>query len=348
MIKCVDIFCGLGGLTHGLALGGVKVVAGVDIDKNCRFPFEQNNRARFIQKSVAELSGSHLQKLWGQCKNTLLAGCAPCQPFSTYSRKNRQGLEAKQVRDERWPLVREFARLIGEASPKFVTMENVPQLIDHPVFEDFLAELSNYHVSYGIVDCESYGVPQTRKRLVLLASQLGNVSLLPPDKFKHHAHPTVRNAISHLPSISAGGSDPGDCLHSAPRLSDLNLRRIKASIPGGSWRDWPTELRADCHIRTTGDTYPSVYGRMQWDAPAPTITTQCFGFGNGRFGHPEQDRAISLREAAILQTFPQTYQFVAEKQSVRYAVLGRLIGNAVPVKLGEVIAKSFVDHLGKS
>jgi DNA (cytosine-5)-methyltransferase 1 len=155
----------------------------------------------------------------------------------------------------------------------------------------------------------------------------------------------VRQAISHLPALEAGASDPKDALHVACSLSDLNLRRIKASKPGGTWRDWDDELIAQCHRKNTGLTYPSVYGRMEWDAPAPTITTQCFGFGNGRFGHPEQHRAISLREAAILQTFPDDYRFLAPHERVSFSRLGRLIGNAVPVRIGEAVAYSLIKHV---
>ena len=122
-------------------------------------------------------------------------------------------------------------------------------------------------------------------------------------------------------------------------LSELNLRRIRASKPGGTWRDWSAELQAACHQRESGETYPSVYGRMEWGKVAPTITTQCFGYGNGRFGHPDQNRAISLREAAMLQTFPEDYRFVSDGSPVRFNALGRLIGNAVPVLLGEIIGK---------
>ena len=153
---------------------------------------------------------------------------------------------------------------------------------------------------------------------------------------------TVRDTIAGLAPIEAGQESAGDPTHRASRLSELNLRRIRASTPGGSWRDWDRTLVAQCHREASGETYPSVYGRMQWDSPAPTITTQSFGFGNGRFGHPEQDRALSLREAALLQTFPEDYEFVPEGERARFSVIGKLIGNAVPVKLGEAIARAFV------
>jgi DNA (cytosine-5)-methyltransferase 1 len=145
--------------------------------------------------------------------------------------------------------------------------------------------------------------------------------------------------------LIAGGSDPNDSLHRASSLSKLNLERIKASKPGGSWRDWDKSLLAECHRKQSGKTYPGVYGRMEWDTPAPTITTQCFGYGNGRFGHPEQDRAISLREAAILQTFPEDYCFLPHTERISFSRIGRMIGNAVPVRLGEVIALSILSHL---
>lgn len=200
---------------------------------------------------------------------------------------------------------------------------------------------------WDVIDCVKYNVPQTRKRLVLVASRLGPIGLVQPARpSKCPAKgPTVRASISHLKPLRAGESDPDDPLHSACKLSQLNLNRIRSSIPGGTWRDWRPSLIAKCHKKISGGTYPGVYGRMEWDAPAPTITTQSFGYGNGRFGHPEQDRAITLREAAILQTFPSTYRFLPENEKVRFSVLGRLIGNAVPVQIGVTVAKSLIDHL---
>ena len=340
MIAGVDLFCGLGGLTYGLIKGGVRVVAGIDMDPQCRFPYEENNDARFIESDVRDLSGDDLRSLWEDESHSLLAGCAPCQPFSTYSRKGRR----KRL-DTKWDLVADFGRLIRESQPDFVTMENVPQLVDHKVFAEFTESLYGYSLWWNVTECAKYHVPQTRKRLVLLASRLGPIELLSPGLIEENNSPTVRKAISHLLPLAAGASDPTDALHSACRLSELNLRRIRASKPGGTWRDWDVELVADCHRQASGETYPSVYGRMEWDALSPTITTQSFGYGNGRFGHPEQDRAITLREAAILQTFPDSYRFLQPGERVRFSVLGRLIGNAVPVRIGEVIAESFLTHV---
>ncbi|MEG3437167.1 DNA (cytosine-5-)-methyltransferase [Pannus brasiliensis CCIBt3594] len=341
IISCIDLFCGVGGLTHGLIRGGIKVVAGVDIDSQCCFPYETNNNSLFIERDIRELSGNEINNLFGYSQTRLLAGCAPCQPFSTYTRKNRK--KSPRFQDEKWDLVSDFGRLIHDTKPELITMENVPQLVDEIVFEKFIQGIKKdgYHTWWKVVDCSGYGVPQTRKRLVLLASKLGEIELLPPDQ--HHV--TVREAIYDLPPLVAGGTDPNDKLHTSSSLSDLNLRRIKASKPGRTWRDWDEDLIAPCHRKNSGQTYPSVYGRMEWDTLAPTITTQCFGYGNGRFGHPEQDRAISLREAAILQTFPRDYRFLSPNETVRFNRLGRLIGNAVPVRMGEVIAKSLIIHV---
>ena len=336
-INAIDLFCGVGGLTHGLVKAKVNVVAGLDIDPTCSFPYSKNNSAQFLQRDIVALDPGELENLFPNDGYRLLAGCAPCQPFSTYSRR------ARRTPDDDWSLLKSFGRLIRAAQPELVTMENVPQLVDHEIFGEFLVDLDGYSVTWTIVDCADFGVPQTRKRLVLMASRLGD-SQLSLKPYVRRAK-TVREAIGSLPAIRAGESLSSDPLHVASRLSDLNMRRIRASRPGGTWRDWPTELRAACHRRPTGDTYPSVYGRMSWDEAAPTITTQCFGYGNGRFGHPEQDRAISLREAAMLQTFPRSYALAPPGAMIRFSRMGRLIGNAVPVRLGEAIGKALNSHV---
>lgn len=339
-VSCVDLFCGAGGLTHGLVKEGVPVVAGVDLDPACRFPYEKNNPGKFIECDVKNLTGDDLNGLFGDAGIRILAGCAPCQPFSTYAQRyESDGKEGK------WGLLYHFARLAEETTPDIITMENVPTVAKHKVFHDFVEALEkqlNYHVWYSVVDSSQYGVPQMRRRMVLLASKHGPIEMIEPT----HKNPkTVRQVIGRLRPIRAGESAPKDRLHVASSLSEKNLLRIMFSKPGGTWRDWPEELIADCHKAETGRTYPGVYGRMEWDKPAPTMTTQCYGFGNGRFGHPEQNRAISLREAAILQSFPRDYAFVPKKGDVSFTVLGRLIGNAVPVDLGRAIAKSINKHL---
>lgn len=337
-ITSVDLFCGAGGLTHGFVLEGIPVVAGIDMDPACRFPYESNNSARFVERDISAVTAAELRELFGDIDIRILAGCAPCQPFSTYAQ--RYSLAG----DGKWGLLYEFARLAEATSPDVITMENVPTVAKHAVFHDFVATLKrlDYHVWHDIVDSSKYGVPQARRRMVLLASKYGEFKIVEPT---HVTPKTVRQAIGRLRPLSAGEAAPRDKLHVAPTLSETNLRRIKVSKPGGSWRNWPKHLIAECHRGESGRTYPSVYGRMEWDKPAPTMTTQCYGFGNGRFGHPEQDRAISLREAAILQSFPRDYAFVPEGEEVSFKLLGRLIGNAVPVDLGRAIARSIKAHL---
>lgn len=338
-ISCVDLFCGAGGLTHGFVLEGLPVVAGIDLDPACRFPYEANNQARFVEQDIGKVTAEELNNLFGDAELTVLAGCAPCQPFSTYAQRYET-----DGKDGKWGLLYHFARLAKEANPDVITMENVPTVAKHEVFHDFVASLKElgYHVWFDVVDSSKFGVPQTRNRMVLLASKLGDIRMLPPSTIKPK---TVRQAISHLRVLKAGESAPRDKLHATATLSEKNLMRIKASKPGGTWRDWPESLVADCHKAKSGKTYAGVYGRMEWDKPGPTMTTQCYGFGNGRFGHPEQDRAISLREAAILQSFPRTYHFIPDGGEVNFSALGRLIGNAVPVDLGRAIARSIKAHL---
>lgn len=337
-IVAVDLFCGMGGLTHGLSKAGVAVRLGVDLDPACRYPIEANNAARFLEADVGELLPSDVQTAFDDAQITLLAGCAPCQPFSSYAQSAKRDAPHGD-----WDLLRSFSRLVLAVRPTLVTMENVPPLMKQPIFKDFVADLhgAGYNLDFKVVDGRNIGLPQRRQRLVLVASLLGPITI--PDAEKPSA--TVRDAIANLPPLSAGSSDPEDPLHAAAALSDLNLARVRHSKPGGTWRDWPSELVAPCHARATGSTYPSVYGRMEWDKPAPTMTTQCYGFGNGRFGHPEQDRAISLREAAMIQSFPKDYAFVPPGTPINFNSLGRMIGNAVPVLLGEFIGEILVGHV---
>jgi DNA (cytosine-5)-methyltransferase 1 len=337
----VDVFCGVGGLTHGFCLEHFHIAAGLDVDERCRYAYESNNGAPFIRADVRALAAEDVARLFPPGLPRVLVGCAPCQPFSQYNQKNS---------DPNWKLLGEFGRLAVAVGPDVISMENVPKLADFRgghVFRGFVNDLvgAGYHVAWDVLFCPDFGVPQRRSRLVLLASRLGPISLPTPT---HHPqeYRTVRQAIGAMPRLAAGEADPRDMLHRASRLSDTNTRRMRASRPGGTWRDWDPRLVAACHRARSGRTYPSVYGRMQWDEPAPTITTQFYGFGNGRFGHPAQDRAISLREGAILQTFPPGYAFAAPDEPVHFKRLGKLIGNAVPVELARAIARTVRSHLG--
>lgn len=338
-LAAVDLFCGAGGLTKGLELAGVDVRLGIDIDTACAFPYEANNRARYLLSPVEDTKADIVRCAMQDAPLRLIAGCAPCQPFSTYS----QGRPASG--DGRWSLLGQFLRLVRETIPEYITMENVPRLEHQAIFANVVWDLRKlgYYVQYGVLNCLDYGVPQQRRRLVLLGSRLAPIQL-PGSKSTDVPHRTVRDTIGHLPPLLAGGVDPKDPLHQCASLSPTNLARMRASRPGGSWRDWDSDLIAHCHRQKTGKTFRSVYGRMVWDSPAPTLTTQFYGFGSGRFGHPEQDRAVSLREGALLQSFPIDYQFAPPEQPVLRKTVGRLIGNAVPVKLGKVIGATIMAH----
>ena len=339
-IQAIDLFCGVGGLTHGLKKSGIKVKLGVDIDPACKYPYEKNNNASCLIQDIKNVSSIELESYFTKKSGyKLLAGCAPCQTFSSYNQKAASN-------DNRWWLLREFTRVVKQINPELVTIENVPKVVEHSVFKEFLKVLrkQNYEYDFKALNCFEYGIPQNRQRLVLIASRLGPIKILAPSKFKQKAT-SVADAIRGLPKIRAGEIHHKDPLHQSSAMTDLNMKRIIASTPGGTWRDWPSELIADCHKKNSGKSYPSVYGRMKWEEPAPTITTQFFGFGNGRFGHPEQNRAISLREGAIIQSFPHNYKFVAPNTPISKTRIGRLIGNAVPVRLGYVIGCSFRAHL---
>lgn len=342
-ISAIDVFCGVGGLTHGMQKAGIGVRAGYDIDPACAYPYEYNNDSQFILKDISDVSSQHLSSWFQQGDIRLLAGCAPCQPFSSYSK----GRDARK--DRKWPLLYEFSRLIDESRTELVTMENVPDIVNHQVYNDFVKKLKKlgYYVWAKSVFCPDYGIPQMRTRHVVLASMLGPIELIKPTR-KPNNYKTVKQTIGKLPSICAGEQHSGDLLHKSAGLSNINLKRIRLSKPGGSWRDWPVSLRAACHKKESGRSYSGVYARMSWDEPGPTMTTQCYGFGNGRFGHPDQDRAISLREAALLQTFPKSYRFTPPGKDIELLPVGRMIGNAVPVQLGKVIGQSLMRHVANT
>lgn len=344
--QVVDLFCGVGGLTHGFTQEGFEVVAGFDIDESCKFAFEYNNRSTFLKKDIRQIDPVDIISLYKDRSKKILVGCAPCQPFSTLTNSKQH-----KSSEKKWDLLYEFSRLIEKTQPEIISMENVPQLKNFnggKIFKNFISHLKRqgYYVKYYVVYCPDYGIPQRRKRLVLLASKIGEIEIIPithtPDKYV-----TVRDAIAHLEPIEDGEYSEKDLLHRSSKLSELNKRRISTTSEGGGWRSWSEDLILDCHKKETGKSYGSVYGRMKWSEPAPTMTTQCTGIGNGRFGHPQQNRAISLREAALFQTFPESYQFFSKKSDFKPTIIARHIGNAVPVRLGQVIAQSIKVHLEK-
>lgn len=340
-VSAVDVFCGIGGLTHGLAKAGIPVTTGIDMDDSCRYAYEANNEAKFIKADIRKLTAGEVKRLFGKADVRVLAGCAPCQCFSKHTQKIKN-----RKQDEKWMLLDAFGELITGVRADIVTMENVGELTKLDVFHRFVSRLEKegYYVYCKTVYCPDYGIPQKRSRLVLLASRYGAIELIEkthaPDRYR-----TVRQTIGKLDNIRIGETSEKDKMHRAVTLSPLNLKRIKQSKPGGTWLDWDEKLRCRCHRKKSGETYSGVYGRMVWNKPGPTITTQFFRYGTGRFGHPEQDRALTLREGALLQTFPKKYKFICPAKDYSLRQLGTHIGNAVPVRLGVIIGRSILRHL---
>lgn len=342
-IQVVDLFCGVGGLTRGLLDAGLDVIAGFDIDPTCQFTYENNNGVDYHIENIRDVTGDEINALYDNDTVKVLVGCAPCQPFS----QMRFKFGGANEQDEKYNLLLEFGRLIRETLPSVISMENVPQIRETTVYEEFLATLRGcgYHVDAHVIFCPDYGIPQTRRRFVLVGSLLGPIHIINPTHSRSEVH--VRDFIGGLPPINAGEVDTNDPMHRSASLSERNLQRIQASIPGGTWRDWPEELRCFCHRKKSGQTYSSVYGRMTWEQIGPTITTQFYNYGTGRYGHPEQDRALSLREGALLQTFPLNYNFINPDAPFVFSDVARHIGNAVPVRLGEVIGISIMQHINE-
>lgn len=334
----VDFFCGGGGLTKGLSNAGIRVLGGYDSCQAYKDTYENNNKCKFVGMDIRDVDTTQIYSDFPEIKgnedNLLLSGCAPCQPFSA---QRRSRLEHSDVN-----LLIEFGRIISIIKPAYILVENVPGLKGkgEVVFKSFIKTLSEngYMYAYKIVNAKDYGVPQNRNRLVIIASRLFQ-PVIPDGLYGKDKKPykTVREAIEHYPSIAAGESCEAIPNHSASSLSSLNMERIKATPPsGGDRRSWPNHLILDCH-NNGHNGHTDVYGRMDWDKVAPTLTARCYSLSNGRYGHPEQNRAISLREAAAIQSFRDDYVFYGNTMSI-----GRQIGNAVPVKLAEELARYIV------
>lgn len=351
-VVAVDLFCGVGGLTYGLSSEGIRVVAGYDLEASCRFAFEHNNPgAEFHRRDVTTITPEEISGLYPPDAVKVLVGCAPCQPYSSAAAKTKIGKQQSELEGE-WKPLRAFLDLILAVQPDVVSMENVVRLATpgkFPVYADFKSRLTEagYTVGEHRVFGPDYGIPQARRRLVLFASRNGAVRL-PDPKFTKDTYPTTSDALKGLEPLENGQVHPHDPLHRSYRLGAMNLERAKASVVRGTWADWPPALRLACHKKESGKTYGSVYGRIDPDAPSPTITTQFYNIGTGRFVHPTEHRGLSLREGAILQTFPSHYAFVAPGEEVKFTHQGRQIGNAVPPVLGQVIGRAILAHLGRA
>lgn len=342
LIHVIDFFSGCGGTSLGFRQAGMKIAAGIDCDADAARTYRRNfPEATFIERRIEDAEDDVADVIAAQPEGLLLfSGCAPCQPFS---RIRRDGIQ-----DRRRGLLDYFGGMIERFHPALVFVENVPGLEGRAVhtgpFQGFLRLLRQlgYHFDFRIVSSQEYGVPQYRRRLVVMASLFSTPPFPDPTHGPGAPSDTFSPAwewIRRFPPLSAGEAHASIPNHRAARLSQLNLQRISATPPGGGRQDWPPELVLDCHKRMSGG-YTDVYGRMHKDRPASALTTRCISLSNGRFGHPEQDRAISVREAAALQTFPN--DFVFEGSFISGA---KQVGNAVPVLLARRFGEAFVRHV---
>ncbi|MFA5135865.1 MAG: DNA cytosine methyltransferase [Patescibacteria group bacterium] len=343
-LSVIDLFSGSGGSALGFQNAGFNIAAAVEIEKTAAETFKRNfPKSVVLNEDIRNISGKKLLKhaKIKSSTNVVLLACPPCQGFSSARRTSQR------LKDPRNQLVWEFIRLVKEIEPVFFILENVPGLargVGKPIFKSAVNELKafGYHnFDYEIVDAADYGVPQRRHRLVFIGTRLPGLHVSIPNKTNQDPKSsdpflkpwkTVRDSISDLPSIKAGEKDKKDELHISANVSETNLKRLRHTPKdGGSRTNWPKELFLKCHLNVAG--YKDVYGRMRWDVPSPTITGGCGMITKGRFGHPEQNRAISLREAARLQSFPDSFKFIGT-----FGEITKQIGNAVPPLLARRIA----------
>lgn len=340
-IKVFDFFSGCGGTSAGFAQAGLDINFALEIDPDAAGSFAANfPKAKVLCCDIRTTKASALDEVLKDNKAlTLFCGCAPCQPFSRQNANKRKN-------DPRVDLLSHFGRFVRHWRPDYVFVENVPGLQRLPdrnsplsKFERLLRRIG-YEYQVGVLPALWFGVPQTRERLVLLAAK-SRVIQLPKATFgEGTAHPrfsTVRDWIGDLPRIGAGEICPSDDVHQASSLSLLNLKRIAVTPEGGGRKSWDASLWLSCHKDHVG--HSDVYGRLSWDLPASGLTTRCISYSNGRFGHPEQNRAISVREAACLQTFPRDYKFAGSLTS-----RARQIGNAVPPMMAKAIGTCIREH----
>lgn len=344
-IKAVDFFCSGGGMSCGMQQSGIEIIAGIDFDINCKETYEANIKgSQFIHADVFDLDEKELEKelnITRNDDNLLLIGCSPCQFWSIINTSREKSSKSKD-------LLKEFRRFVEYFNPGYVVVENVPGVLrrkEESGLEDFIEWLktNGYTVHANIHEVSNYGVPQHRKRFTLIANRVTNEEIKPHPKEGNKV--TVRDVLgvsNGFPLIPHGHKDDSDRLHTVASLHELNLQRLAITPSDGGDRMayvFNKELAPRCHYNKI-DGFKDIYGRMWWDRPAPTITTKFFSVSNGRFAHPEEHRAISLREGAVLQSFPNTYKFKGKS----IANIARMIGNAVPPKYAQCIGTAILQN----
>ena len=335
ILNAIDIFSGCGGLTEGLKQAGFNVIAAVEIDKDAAKCYALNHpETNLIIKDIRDISV--LRELKNKLNGTqlhLLAGCPPCQGFSSIRRKNKKYSSP----DERNKLIIDFLMYVKELNPLAIMLENVPGIINYYLFKKLVKELIKlgYNIDYKVLNVKNYKVPQRRKRLVLIGSKFGEITI-PTGKEEII---TVRDAIGSLESIK----QTEDPIHKIVAHHTKRIQNIIKRIPqdGGSRKDLPKRYILECHKKNNVG-FNDIYGRLRWDKESSTITGGCLNPSKGRFLHPEENRCISAREAALLQTFPRNYKFPIDISKTSLALL---IGNALPPKFSEIQSKNIINHL---
>lgn len=341
-LKAVDFFCSGGGMTCGLAQAGINVIAGIDNDPACSETYKNNNpESKFILADVFELKEKELEKQLKLKKNDndlILVGCSPCQFWSIIRTDKRKAEKTKN-------LLMEFKRFVDYFNPGYVLVENVPGILgkkEKSGLEKFVGDLNKkgYKVHYEIINMSDFGVPQSRRRFSLIATRVSkNKIALSKLGGKKTTLKDVLGVKNGFKKVSPGHKDVTSFNHSVAGLSKTNIKRLlKTPKNGGSWLDWAEDKKLK-RKSYTGKGFVDNYGRMSWDKPAPTITTKFLSISNGRFAHPEENRGISIREGATLQTFPKNYTFYS-KSNINIA---RMIGNAVPPAFAKELGKAILE-----
>lgn len=332
-LNAIDLFSGCGGLSEGLKQAGFNVMAGVEFNKNAVKAYRMNHSDTAIfECDIREFDTQKILKLLKGKPLHLLAGCPPCQGFSSLRKMNSKS----SVRDKRNSLIDQYYRFVEELSPLTIMLENVPGIVNYYLFKTMVCKLKKlgYSIEFKVLNVADYSVPQRRKRLVLVGSKLSNIEITEG----HNTIITVREALRKLK-----GRKKSDALNKIyPHHTDY-IKKMISLIPkdGGSRKDLPKKYQLECHKKKNVG-FEDVYGRLSWDDVSPTITGGCLTPSKGRFLHPEENRCISAREAALLQTFPIDYKFPTD---IPKADIALLIGNALPPEFTRIQAKGIYQHL---
>lgn len=343
-LKAVDFFCGGGGMSYGMQQAGINVLAGIDNDIRCKETYEANiQNAKFLKVDVFDLKEQKLQKELGlkrRDKNLILIGCSPCQYWSIINTDKTKSEKSKN-------LLVEFRRFVEYFRPGYVIVENVPGVLrkkKESGLQDFIEWLkeNSYYVHFDIHNTNDYGVPQNRHRFTLVANRVNKRKVFPePDKNKKLKVRDFLGVENGFPKIPAGNIDETSFMHSVPNLEEITLERIKrVKKDGGNRMDfaYDKKLQLNC-FKNKDNSFKDTFGRLWWDKPSPTITTKFYSVSNGRFVHPEEDRALSLREGATLQSFPRDYKFFGTS----IESIARIIGNAVPPEYAKRIGTAIIE-----